>query len=159
MKIQVFRFEHPHPLLHEIRVIQSDHTADPLTHVVPPLGHPEIVFYLGKKNQIKNTTCKNGFITGQYKTVQKLDFIPGYHFISISLHPYGLRQLFNVKASELIDAIVDVEEHPATKRLLEYIQNSKTIDGAFVKQFNQLPTYPISDSRASIFARETNKHT
>lgn len=148
MKIQIFRFERPHPIIHEVRTIQSDNTADTLTHIVPPMGHPEIVFYVGNKNQIKNTTCERGFIKGQYKTVQKVDFNPGYHFVSISLHPFGLKQLFNVNASELIDSIVNVNEHPVTERLFECIRDTNVIDKATVKllagTITRFPTHTIS---------------
>ncbi|HZH70795.1 MAG TPA: helix-turn-helix domain-containing protein [Flavobacteriaceae bacterium] len=165
MKIQIFKFNTPHPFIQEIREIMSDKRDDTLTHFVPPFGCPEIIFYIGNEKQIKNTTCKNGFLKGQYNTAQKIDFNPDYHFLSISLHPYGLKQLFNFKATELLNAVIDIEEHPITISLLDLFQNRKNIDISLVEQLtqkvSQLPAYSISKSTKEFIkaVEQTEEHT
>jgi AraC-like DNA-binding protein len=148
MKIQIFKYKSPHPIIQEIRLIQSDSDADTLTQFIPPLGNPELIFYIGAENQIKNTTCKNGFIKGQYTSAQKINFIPNYHFLSISLYPYGLKQLFNVNARDFVNTVVDIEEHPLTNSLLNFFKNRKDIEASFVEELSQKisvsPLYPVS---------------
>ncbi|MCO5260391.1 MAG: helix-turn-helix domain-containing protein [Crocinitomicaceae bacterium] len=148
MKIQIFKYKSTHPIIHEIRLIQSDSATDTLTHFIPPLGNPELLFYIGTESQIKNTTCKNGFIKGQYTSIQKIDFIPNYHFLSVSLYPYGLKQLFNVNASDFVNTVVDIEAHPLTNSLLNLFQNRKEIEASFIEELGQkistFPLYPVS---------------
>lgn len=148
MKIQIFKFIKPHPIIHEIRLVQSDNDTDILTHFVPPLGNPELLFYIGNESQIKNVSCKKGLIKGQYTTAQKIDFNPNYYFLSVSLHPYGLKQLFNVNASDFTNAVVDMENHPMTDFLLTLFHGKKEINTPFIEDLAQkitaLPLYPIS---------------
>lgn len=148
MKIQIFKYKIPHPVIHEIRLVQSDSTTDSLTHFVPPLGTPELLFYICNERQIKNAPCKKGFIKGQYTTAQKIDFNSNYHFLSVSLHPYGLKQLFDVNASDFTNAVVDMENHPMTASLLTLFQDRKEIDTLFIEQLAQricaFPLHPIS---------------
>lgn len=128
----------------------SDNSDDTLTHFVPSLGSPEIIFYIENKEQIKNVTCKNGFIKGQYNIAQRIDFNPNYHFLSIVLHPYGLKQFFNFNATELVNAVLDIEEHPISNSLLKIFQNRKKIDISFIEQLtqtiSQFPAYSVSSS-------------
>lgn len=165
MKAQIFTSDNPDAPIQEIIEIQSDRNTDPLTHFVPPFGCPEIIFYIGNKQQIRNTTCTSGFIKGQYNIAQKIDFIPEYHFLSLRLHPFGLKQLFNFNAADLLNAVIDIEEHPVTLSLLEQIQNSENIDIAFIKQFmhtvEQLRVYPISAATKAFIkaVKETEKNT
>ncbi|MBX3240817.1 MAG: helix-turn-helix transcriptional regulator [Chitinophagaceae bacterium] len=144
MKIQIFKHKSPHPTIHEIRLVQSNSKTDTLTHFVPPLGSPELLFYIGNEHQIKNVPCKRGLIKGQYTIAQKIDFNPNYHFLSISLHPYGLKQLFNVNASDFTNAVVDMENHPMTTFLLTLFQAIKEIDILFIEQLTQkIGTFPL----------------
>ncbi|AEE48666.1 Helix-turn-helix, AraC domain protein [Haliscomenobacter hydrossis DSM 1100] len=165
MTAQIFTSDNPDAPIQEIIAIKSDSNTDPLTHFVPPLGYPEIIFYLGNKQQIRNTTCTNGFIKGQYNIAQKIDFTPEYHFLSLKLHPFGLKQLFNFSAVDLLNAVMDIEEHPVTVTLLEQIQNSRNIDIAFIKQFlytvEQLKVYPISNATKEFIkaVKGTEKNT
>lgn len=148
MKIQIFKYKNLHPSIHEIRLVQSDSESDILTHFVPPLGNPELLFYIDNEYQIKNAPCKKGLIKGQYTIAQKIDFNPNYHFLSVSLHPYGLKQLFNVDASEFINTVVDIESHPMTTFLLSLFQGKKEIDIPFIellaKEISSFSLYPIS---------------
>lgn len=148
MKIQIFKYKKPHPIIHEIRLVQSDNKTDSLTHFVPPFGNPELLFYIDNEHQIKNAPCKNGLIKGQYKIAQKIDFKPNYHFLSVSLHPYGLKQLFNLNTSDFTNAVVDIENHPMTALLLTLFQDKKEIDTSFIEQLAQeissFPLNPIS---------------
>jgi len=148
MKIQIFKYKSPHPIIHEIRLVQSDSNTDSLTHFVPPLGNPELLFYIGYERQIKNVPCKKGLIKGQFTTTQKIDFYPNYYFLLVSLHPYGLKQLFNVNASDFTNVVVNIENHPMTTFLLTLFQDKKEIDTVFIKQLAQkisaFSLYPIS---------------
>lgn len=148
MKIQIFKYKSPHPIIHEIRWIHSDNDTDTITHFIPPLGNPELIFYIGAESQIKNTICKKGFIKGQYTTTQKIDFIPNYNFLSVLLYPYGLKQLFNVNASDFLNTVVDMEAHPLTNLLFNLFQNRKEIESSFVEELAQkissFPLYPVS---------------
>ena len=142
-----------------MREIKADRSSDALTHIVPPLGYPEIIFYVGHLSQIKNAACRNGLIKGQYNSVQKIDFIPNYHFLSIVLKPYGIKQLFDVNAIELLNAVVDVEAHEASNSLLANIKN-QPIDSSLILQLAhrilQFPTYAVSDvTKAFIQALKT----
>ena len=148
MKVEIFKYKEVHPVIQEIRVIQSDNDADVLTHFIPPLGNPELLFYVGLTNQIINTSCKKGFIKGQYTSTQKIDFIPNYNFISVCLYPYGLKQLFNVNASDFLNTVVDIEEHPLTNSLADLFQNIKEIDVSIIQQLSEkieaFLLYPVS---------------
>jgi AraC-like DNA-binding protein len=159
VQVKIFKFNTPHPLIEEVREIKADSFSDTLTHIVPPMGAPEIIFYVGSISQIKNTGCKNGFVKGQYNIVQKIDFIPNYHFLSIVLKPYGLKQLFGVNAIELLNAVVDVEAHEASNSLLANIKN-QPIDSSLILQLAQrmlqFPTYAVSEgTKAFIQAVKT----
>lgn len=156
--VRIFKFNIAHPLIEEIREIKADSSADPLTHIVPPLGYPEIIFYIGHPNQIKNADCRHGLIKGQYNKVQKINFIPAYHFISIVLKPYGLKQLFGIQATELLNAVVDVEAHELSASLLDCIKQD--VDAALIQQLGQcmlkFPTFTVSEvTKAFIQAAKT----
>lgn len=163
MNIQIYQFTTPHPIIEEIREIKADRHTDPLTHVIPPLGYPELIFYVGHLDQIKNATnCHHGLIKGQYNTVQKIDFIPNYHFISIVLKPYGLKQLFDIEARELLNAVIALEAHPTTQALLNSVDN-QPIDVQLVQQLArtllQFPHYPITGvTRSFIQAVKTTQN-
>lgn len=148
MKIQIFKYKSPHPIIHEIRLIQSDCDTDTLTHIVPPLGKPELLFFIGNENQINNTNCKTGFIKGQYTSIQKIDFIANYHFLSVSLYPYGLKQLFNVDASALVNTVIDMEAHPVIHSLSDLFRDIKEADVSIIEKLAQkiseFPMYPVS---------------
>lgn len=150
MKIQVFRFRKKHPVIQEIREIVSDKNDDTLIHFVPPMSNPEIIFYIGNKPQIKNVEIINGLIKGQYVTPQKINLSPGYHFLSIVLHPFGLKQVFNLNASDFVNAVLDIKEYPLTVCLMELIQSKIKIDVSVIKKITdtigQYPTYSVSES-------------
>lgn len=159
MQVKIFKFKTPHPLVEEVREIKADCSSDALTHIVPPLGYPEIIFYVGHLNQIKNVNCRNGLVKGQYNTVQKIDFISNYHFLSIVLKPYGLKQLFGLNAFELLNAVIDVEAHEACNSLVANIKG-QPIDSLLILQLAQrmlqFPTYAVSDvTKAFIQAVKT----
>jgi AraC-like DNA-binding protein len=159
MQVKIFKFKTPHPLVEEMREIKADSSADTLTHIVPPLGYPELIFYVDHPSQIKNAACRNGLIKGQYNTVQKIDFIPHYHFFSIVLKPYGLKQLFDVNANEMLNAVIDVEAHEVSHSLLNLIKN-QPIDRSLLlllaRHMLQCPTYAVSDvTKAFIQAIKT----
>jgi hypothetical protein len=135
VKIQIYKIDNPDSCIQEIIDLKSDNPSDILTHFVPPLGSPELIFYIGNRRQIKNVPCENGFIKGQYTTVQKIDFISNYHFLSVRLQPYGLKQLFNVNAPDLQNAVIALEEHPTSKRIWHFINEKKNIDTTFLKEF------------------------
>lgn len=132
-----------------MREIKADSSSDALTHVVPPLGYPELIFYVRKLDQIKNAAqCHQGLIKGQYNRVQKIDFTPNYHFLSIVMKPYGLKQLFNIDARELLNAVVALELHPTTQELLNFI-DQQPIDVQLVQGLAgallQFPHFPITE--------------
>lgn len=160
MKVQIFKYKNPHPIIHEIRSVQSDSNTDTLTHFVPPFGSPELLFYINSEYQIKNALCKRGLIKGQYTIAQKIDFKPNYHFLSVSLHPYGLKQLFNVNASDFTNAVVDMENHPMTASLLTLFQDKKEINTLFIeqlaKEITAFPLHPIS-SETKDYIRATQE--
>lgn len=163
MKIQIFKYKNLHPSIHEIRLVQSDSESDILTHFVPPLGNPELLFYIDNEYQIKNAPCKKGLIKGQYTIAQKIDFNPNYHFLSVSLHPYGLKELFNVDASEFINTVVDIESHPMTTFLLSLFQGKKEIDIPFIellaKEISSFSLYQYHPLRKIIFTQLKNRKT
>ena len=150
MNIHIYKIANPISCIKEIIILQSDLPSDTLTHIVPPFGYPEIIFYLGKPHQIKNVPCEKGFIKGQYTAVQKIDFEENYHFISVRLQPYGLKRLFNMDASELQNAVLALEEHPTSELIGNFINNQTNIDAHFLKEFvgfiDQLAIYPVSHS-------------
>lgn len=144
MKAKIFRYSNPHPVIKEFREIKADDHDKILTHFVPPMGCPEIVFYIGARSQIKNTVVKDGFIKGQYNTLQSIEFHPGYHLFGVVLQPYGLKQLFNIRANELLNAVIDVKEHPLTASLAEWLNGVTTINPAVVEHVSAtLQTYPL----------------
>lgn len=154
MELKIFRYEQPHAFIREFREIKSDGENDPLlTHFVPPLGYPEIVFFIGNRSQIKNTTAVDGFIKGQYNIPQKIDFRPGYHFFSIVLHPYGLKQLLNINAEALVNGVLAPEEHPLTSVLAKLLADKTEIGATLISELEflmqQCPLQPVSDSTLS----------
>ncbi len=160
MKIQIYKFEKPSICIQEIIELKSDNKNDVQTHFVPPIGSPEIILYIRKKQQIKNTNCINGFIKGQYITPQKIDFKPSYHFISIRLYPFGLKQLFNLNSSEFNNSVIDLNSYPIFEYLEKLIQNCDKVDIELVKKITffieQFPLNYISNSTLSLI-KEINK--
>lgn len=150
MDVKIYKIENPDSCISEIIEIKSNTATDSLTHFVPPLGNPEIILYAGQSHQIKNVTCANGFIKGQYTVPQKIDFIPGYHFLSIRLRPYGLKRLFNINATELINSVIAIENHPTSEILYSYFKSFNKIDIPFLKSLVSLTVqhaiYPVSQS-------------
>ena len=112
MKVQIYKVKNPNSCVSEIVEIKSDLATDTLTHFVPPFGSPEIIIFLGQTLQIKNVSITNGLIKGLYNISQKIEFSPNYHFITIRLKPYGLRQLFNINTTELNNSVIDIQGHP-----------------------------------------------
>lgn len=138
MKTKVFIYDQLHPIVQEFREIRADEHETRLTHFVPPMGYPEIVFYIGPQNQVKNTTAYMGFIKGQYNSLQKIDLCSGYHFFTVVLHPYGLKQLLNIRADELRNAVLDVAEHPLTLALAKLLQHRAVVSTELIAEMDSL---------------------
>jgi len=153
LKVNIYKTKNPYSCVLEIIEIKSNSSNDTLTHFVPPFGSPEIIFYIGQTHQIKNIECANGAIKGLYNTSQKIDFISDYHFVSIRLKPFGLKQLFNLNASDLLNSVLDIESHPIAKILLDLFRAEKTLDITFFKKLmtsiEQYAVYPVSSSTKS----------
>jgi AraC-like DNA-binding protein len=150
MKVQIYKVKNPNSCVSEIIEIKSDSAADTLIHFVPPLGSPEIILFIGQTQQIKNVSITNGLIKGLYNISQKIEFVPNYHFISIRLQPFGLRQLFNINATELNNSVIDIQSHPIGEVLLNCIKLSVKLDvtlsKALVSCIENFAVYPISAS-------------
>lgn len=138
MKVKRFQYSKPHTLIKEFFEIKADENESILTHFVPPLGYPEIVFYVGEHSQIKNTNAVNGIIKGQYTTLQKIDFKPDYHLFGIVLHPFGLKKLFNIDASQLTNSVIDVQEHPITCAILDEVQKFEWVNEQLIRQIEKM---------------------
>ncbi len=149
MKVQLYKIKNPNNCVSEIVEIKSDSAADPLTHFVPPFVNPEIILFIGQTHQIKNVPIPNGLIKGLYNISQKIEFAPNYHFISIRLQPFGLRQLFNVDATELNNSVIDIQSHPIGEILFKYTKLSAKLDvtlsKALVNGIEHFAVYPISE--------------
>ena len=160
MKVQIYKIDKSDSCIQEIIDLKSDCISDPLTHYVPPLGCPEIIFYIEKRNQIKNVPCENGFIKGQYTTLQKIDFVSDYHFLSVRLQPFGLKQLFNIDASEVQNAVLAIEEHPTSKLIWNFINGKKNINDDFLRKLvgfiDQLAVHSVSQTTLE-FIKCTNQ--
>jgi AraC-like DNA-binding protein len=135
VEVKIYKTNNADSCILEIVDLKSDNLSDTLTHFVPPLGCPEIIFYIGKTHQIKNVPCEKGFIKGQYTTAQKIYFASGYHFLSVRLQPYGLKQLLNMDVSELQNAVMAIEEHPTSELIWNFISKQTIIDVDFLKKF------------------------
>jgi AraC-like DNA-binding protein len=150
MKVQVYKVKNPDSCISEIVDVKSDTSTDTLTHFVPPFGCPEIIFYIGQTHQIKNVPFAKGAIKGLYNVSQKIDFIPNYHFLIIRLQPFGLKQLFNINASELLNSVMDIENHPITEVVFNFFDSRETLDYSFLKTLvnyiEQYAIFPISIS-------------
>ncbi len=148
MKVQIYKVKDS--IISEIIEVKSDTSTDNLTHFVPPFGSPEIILYIGQTHQIKNVPFANGAIKGQYNISQKIDFIPNYHFLNIRLQPYGLKQLFNINATELLNSVIDIENHPITEALVGFFKSYDNLDVLFLKTLisyiEQFALHPISSS-------------
>lgn len=165
MKVQVFKIKNPDSCISEIIEVKSDTSIDTLTHYVPPFGSPEIILYIGQTHQIKNVTFANGLIKGIYNTTQKIDFIPNYHFLIIRLRPYGLKQIFNIKATALIDSVIDIQNHPIANTLLDFLKSAENLDVSLLKilvnSIEHYAVYPVSSSTKAFIklASETEYNT
>lgn len=150
MKIQIYKIDNRDSCIKEIINLKSDNASDVLTHFVPPVGCPEIIIYMNQTQQIKNVECVHGFIKGQYTSTQKIDFQPGYHFLSLRLQPFGLKQLFNLHAGELQNAVLDIDELPTGRMMRKFISDRKILEPVFLKELiafiDQIAIYPVSGS-------------
>ena len=160
MKVQIYKVKNPISCVSEIVEINSDLATDTLTHFVPPFGSPEIILFIGHEHQIKNVSITNGLIKGLYNISQKIEFSPNYHFITIRLQPYGLRQLFNINTTELNNSVIDIQSHPIGEVLLNI---TKAIDKLEVSTANnlvniieQFSIYPVSTSTKT-FIKNTSE--
>jgi AraC-like DNA-binding protein len=148
LKVNIYNIKNPYSCVSEIIEIKSDSSKDTLSHFVPPFGSPEIIFYFGQTHQIKNVGFANGAIKGLYNTSQKIDFVANYHFVTIRLKPYGLKQLFNFNATEILNSVIDIESHPITKLFSNLFRTRETLDVSFLKtlinSIEQYAIYPVS---------------
>lgn len=135
MKVQIYKIRNRDSCVSEIVEVKSNTSTDIMTHLVPPFGKPEIILYIGQTHQIKNINCANGAIKGHYNISQKIHFIPNYHFLSVRLQPFGLKQLFNINAAELLNSVLDIENHPIGQVLFEYFESRDQFDVSFLKNF------------------------
>lgn len=138
MKVNIFRFSDHHPLIKEIREIKADADEPVLTHFVPPMGYPEIIFYIGKQNQIKNSAARRGLVKGQFNIPQKIDFIPSYHFLSVVLHPYGLKQMLSIAGDTLVNGLLDIEDIPLTAQMMRLIDERQVVDVELIAEMERL---------------------
>jgi len=150
VNIRIYKVKNIDSCISEIVEVKSDSSLDTLTHIVPPFGNPEIILYVGKTHQIKNVPFAKGVIKGHYNISQKIDFIPNYHFITIRLQPYGLKQLFDINAMGLLNSVIDIENHPLTEAMFSFIKSAVNFDVSFLKTLiafiEQNAVYPISAS-------------
>lgn len=150
MKVQIYKVKNPDSCVSEIVEVKSDTSSDSLTHFVPPFGSPEIILYVNQTHQIKNVPFANGAIKGLYNVSQKIDFIPNYHFVAIRLKPYGLKQLFNIKGVELLNSVMDVENHPISEVFSNFFRSREMLDISFFKALinfiEQYALYAVSTS-------------
>jgi hypothetical protein len=133
MKVQIYKVKNPNSCVSEIVEIKSDLATDTLTHFVPPFGSPEIILFLGQTHQIKNVSITNGLIKGLYNISQEIEFTPKYHFITIRLQPYGLRQLFNINTTELNNSVIDIQCLPIGEALLNITKSEDKL-GCFLSK-------------------------
>ena len=135
-------------IISQVWELTSDGSEKPIVQVIPPLGAPEIVFYVNKAFQINGVDCQLGFIKGQYSKPRKIELIPGFHLLGIKLHPYGLKQLFNIKADSLTDGIIDAMEHPVTEEMIRIVQSRQEVSLSLVEQLSGMmqlcKQYPVS---------------
>lgn len=161
MKVQIFRPKEFHPVVQEIRWIQSDDEQDTLTHFIPPLGAPEIILYNGLNRQIHNINCEKGLIKGQYTTTQKINLRPGYSFLCLVLHPFGIKQVFGNPAFELTNAVVDIEHFPWLREMASNLSTTGMIDSSNIvylfSQLRQCDLWPIH-SHTQQFVEKVNKN-
>lgn len=148
MKGKIYIPEQPHEIVSEIWEIIADADEPILSHFIPPVAVPEMVFFIDNCYQVKNINVAAGFIKGQYTTSQRIDFHPHYHLFGIRLHPYGLKQVFDMDASQLTDRIIDAAEHPLTAGITNLIKENPVVDLALIQQLLLLlesqPLHPVS---------------
>ena len=165
MDVRIYKVKNAESCITEIVEVKSDSSLDTFTHIVPPFGYPEIIIFVGRTHQIKNISFTNGVIKGLYNITQKIDFIPNYHFISIRLQPYGLKQLFDINAVELLNSVIDIAKHPITEAIFQAIKSAIHIDVSFLKTLiafiENNAVYPISESTKDFIqlSSETNFKT
>lgn len=150
MKVQIYKIENSSSCISEIIEVKSDTTSDSLIHFVPPFDSPEIILFIGQIHQIKNVSITNGLIKGLYNISQIIEFIPNYHFLTIRLQPFGLRQLFNINATELNNSVIDIQCHPIGEALLNITKSLDKLDVSLLKSLvcciEKFAVYPISES-------------
>jgi AraC-like DNA-binding protein len=164
VKVLIYKVKNPNSYVSEIVEIKSDSAADTLTHFVPPFGSPEIILFIGQTHQIKNVSVTNGLIKGLYNISQKIEFTPKYHFITIRLQPYGLRQLFNINTTELNNSVIDIQCLPIGEVLLNITKSKDKLDISTAKDLvniiEQFSIYPVSPStQAFIKITSETKYT
>lgn len=165
MKVQIYKVKNPDSCISQIVEVKSDAATDTLTHFVPPFGSPEIILFIGQTHQIKNVAFANGVIKGLYNNSQKIDFIPNYHFLTIRLQPFALKQLFNINATELINSVMDIRNHPIGNDLLDFLNTSGNLDVSLAKVLvswiDHSAVYPVSTSTKAFIkiASDTSYHT
>jgi AraC-like DNA-binding protein len=165
VKVHIYKVKNPDSCITEIVEVKSDATTDTLTHFVPPFGSPEIILYIGQTHQIKNVAFANGVIKGLYNISQKIDFIPNYHFLTIRLQPFGLKQLFNFNATDLMNSVIDIRNHPIGNALLDSTNVSGNLDVSLAKmlvsRIDHSAIYPVSTSTKAFIkmASDSSYHT
>ena len=165
VKVQIYKVKNPDSCISEIVEVKSDTSTDTLTHFVPPFGSPEIILYVRQTHQIKNVPFANGAIKGLYNISQKIDFIPNYHFVAIRLKPYGLKKLFNINAAELLNSVMDLENHSVASYFFNLFSEKEMLDISCLKTLinciEQYAVYPVSSSTKAFIklASETEYKT
>ncbi|MCO6495207.1 MAG: AraC family transcriptional regulator [Bacteroidetes bacterium] len=150
MKLKIYKFGKPHAVISEIIELQSDSSRDTNTHFVPPFVNPEIILYIGNQDQIKKVPYRDGFIKGPFTCTQKIEFNAGYHFLSLRLYPFGLKQLLNIDASKFQNSVQDIVTYPLFQTLFDSIKKAGTITPELLATAAQLiehsDRFPISSS-------------
>lgn len=160
MKIQIYKVKNRDSCVTEIIEVKSDTSTDTRSHFVPPFGNPEILLFVGQPKQIKNIPFKKGIIKGLYNNSQKVDFISNYHFLTVRLQPYGLKQLFNINAFEILNTVIDIESQSVSKALLSAINSSNSIEISVIKDLisciERSAIHPVSPSTRAFIQLASN---
>jgi AraC-like DNA-binding protein len=132
----------PSPVVDSIWELIADPGDGQRMHPVPPLGMPELIFFIGQTSPFQGVNAQRCIVKGQYTQLQKVTFRFDFHLIIIRLKPYGLHQLLGMNASTLTDTVADGEAFEVMRAMADIFTQQPTMEKALQSVLTLLHAYP-----------------
>lgn len=144
-----------HPLVSAIWEMASE-PGEPLApHPVPPIGCPELLFFLRRPSGISGVEAPRCIVKGQYRHLQAVAFDGPYHLLILRLHAPALHELLGIDCATLQDGYRDGDAYTPVAALADILCADGGLPERLVRALDllsALPRKPISDTTRRFLA-------